>query len=192
MEVVKRFVARSAAELDEISGRAHDGVFDPEELRFDDEAAVVELPFANEPHDVEPRIPAAVHVRSTWRYEEYALPFIRAVLTVHEATALRAPDPDDMDELIGIRYDEERGLVCIWTGMLIDVIEIDVDALHVELAVTDEIQSVKRRRVGRLHPWDSTSNWPAACEAELKARILAREGPAPAPHEVSAIVRREA
>jgi hypothetical protein len=189
MTIVKQLVAESSEELEELSWRTHDAEFDPAELAFDATAQIVTVPFIQEPRDVADGVPASVHVRSTWRFEEYAVPFLRCSLLIHNASDLRVPTDfeEEAGALTSVSVDEGDGTVRVWAN--VDKLEVVTSRLRVELVITDEIADVRRRRVGRGRRWDSTMSWPADRRDGMRALVRGHQGPPPQLHEVSSIVR---
>jgi hypothetical protein len=179
MTIIKHILARSPAELEKISWRTHDAEFDPSQIVFDADRHIVSLSSVQEPCDIEDGLPASAPVRSTWRFEEYAVPFLRCSLTIHEASALRVPDEvqDEASGLLSVDLAEADGVVRVWTDL--GKIDLDVTQLHVELAISDDLADVRLRRVGRSRRWDSTTHWPPGRQRRMKALVLQREGPPP-------------
>jgi hypothetical protein len=166
----------------------HDAEFDPDMMKFDPVRGVVEIEFEQEPRDLASGIPASALVRSTVPFEEYAVPFLRYRFVAQTATELRCSDDvkEAAYELTAAEFAAKADMIRVQTNW--GWIEIPVAQLNVTLEITDEIVTVRRRRVGRRPRWDSTTRWHGEQQDRMRALVLEPHD-APALHEVSAIVR---
>jgi hypothetical protein len=57
--------------------------------------------------------------------------------------------------LLEVGYDEAARIVNVDVGTPFNGLVVTVEALHVEVAVTDDVASVRTRKVGRFLPWQS-------------------------------------
>jgi hypothetical protein len=151
--LVKRIDAIDEATLADVSGWTHDGHLLAHDLDVTDGVVVVE--FEQEPLESVLSLPNAEFIRRTWWWSEYRLPFVRCRLYVEQARRARATDPDSTGTLLGVRWKPSASRVEIHTTM--GPIAVDVDALKVRLEITDDVVTVRRRRVGRLLSFASTS-----------------------------------
>jgi hypothetical protein len=157
--VIKRLAATDPDALPEISGWLHDAYFDTANLTFDERDGTVTILLEQEPLEHHQQLPSPEHIRKTALYDEFAMPYLRCILRIAGASSLRLPeDAELLSMLLGLRYDPAgRVRVQVDTAEWID---IAVDHLDVELEITDTIEQIRRRRVGRGLRWDSTSNRP--------------------------------
>lgn len=186
MAIVKSLLAATPVELVEVSWRVHDAEFDRADVAFDPGAAEVLLEFEQEPRDIADGLPASALVRCTRRVNEYAVPFLRCRLLVSNALDVSDDLGEEASELSSVDFDQQTKAFRVWTNW--GRLEIRVTALCVRLEITDEVLSVRRRRVGRAPRWDLTTRWRREQEDQMRALVLEPHEP-PALHEVSAITR---
>jgi len=153
-------VATDAEALADISTRLHRARCDPRAMTLDVVTRALVLPLSQEPFGAGGLTPR--HLRRTWLYDEYELPFLEHRLIVHGAGRVRSRNPLDMPVSIcvadvvhhpareAIRVELSDG------GWL----EVPVRSVFVELEVTDRVAATMRRRVGRLIPYDTTFEAP--------------------------------
>jgi hypothetical protein len=158
--LLEHVVAIDGEALADVSTRLHGARCNPRLATLDVVTRALVLPLTQEPFGaggLEPR-----HVRRTWLYDEYELPFLEHRLIVHGAGRVRSRDPLDMPVSVyvadvvhypaidAVRIEFNDG------GWL----EIPVRSVFVELEVTDRVTATMRRRIGRLIPYDTTFEAP--------------------------------
>jgi hypothetical protein len=152
--VLLTLTARTPEDLGPLDGWLHDAYFEYEEIAFDQGSQVVAIPFAQEAGNAIPSPLASEHLRRTWRYEDWRIPFFRGSLTVRDAAGF------DQDEsgtgepgmLGGISYSDGALRVATVTG---PALVIPVGRLDLELALGEEVSFWVRRRIGR---WTSAES----------------------------------
>jgi hypothetical protein len=158
MAVVNTRRATSAAELRQID-RTHDAYFDPDAIRFDPDTRVLSIPFDQEALPDDELVPKSEVVKVTRRGRVERVPFLKCVLELHgvESWALGSDGRDEPGMLMGIEWNAGEGEVRVGTvtGPLISA---TVNALDVEIVVTDEVALVVERRHGRWWVSDTTRN----------------------------------
>jgi hypothetical protein len=107
------------------------------------------------------------HLRRTWLYDEYELPYLEHRLIVHGAGRVRSRDPLDLPVSVYVsdvvHYPAIDALrVEFHDGSWL---EVPVGSVFVELEVTDRVTATMRRRVGRLIPYDATYEAPPRKDA---------------------------
>lgn len=158
--LLEHVVVTDAEALADVSTRVRGARCAPRTATLDVVSRAFVLPLTQEPFGaggLEPR-----HLRRTWLYDEYELPFLEHRLIVHGAGRVRSRDPLDLPASVyvadvvhypaidAVRIEFNDG------GWL----EIPVRSLFVELEVTDRVAARMRRRVGRLIPYDTTFEAP--------------------------------
>jgi hypothetical protein len=85
------------------------------------------------------------------------MPYVRCRLRIRRASSWSVPAGDFVghDLLAGVDWDAKSATVEVSTGW--GPIAVVAEQLDVELEITDEVVSVRRRRVGRILPFDSTT-----------------------------------
>ena len=157
MTVVATIDATHVDSLVTVSGWAHDAHL----LSAAPDLAVhdgqVSIEFQQEPLDNELDLPRREFVRRSWWATEYRLPFVRCRLMVASARSIVVPNGDLLgdDTLLGVSWNAKKSRVDVDTGW--GPIAVNVGALNVRLEITDEVVSVRRRRVGRLLSFDATA-----------------------------------
>ena len=158
MTVIKTYSATDPDQLEEISGWAHDALLVDDAIDHLPDERVVEIRFEQEPLDPAPGLPRPEEVGRSWWSIEYRMPFVLCRLRVRGATGAPAIPADTAagpGSLLGIRWDATASRVRVELDD--DAITVPADALDVRLDVTDEVVSIRRRRVGRrIIRFDST------------------------------------
>lgn len=158
--LLDHLVATDGEALDAISARLHDADCAPRSMTLDVVTRALVLPLQQEPFGaggMEPR-----HLRRTWLYDEYELPFLEHRLIVHGAGRVRTRDPLDVPDSVSVAavvHYEAIGAIRVEFGDG-GWVEIPVESILVELEVTDRVAATMRRRVGRLIPYDTTFEAP--------------------------------
>ncbi len=154
--------ATSADELREIAGWVHDAYFAWEEVDFDREAAVVTVPFQQEPtHEAEcGQAGARLVKRGRFGRHVYRAPFVRCTLTIRRAQTCAIDDlgRDEPGMLTVVEADGASGGVLI-EAMTGPDVRVRADAIEVEIAMSDELAFHIRRAVwfGESdRPWRSS------------------------------------
>jgi hypothetical protein len=157
--VVKRIAtAEDGPLLNDISGWAHDAELLAARCRFDRKARSVALAFEQEPLDTQLALPQPALTGRSWCASTYRLPFVLCRLHIQRANRWTVPGGSlDPTSLTGVQWAGKESAVVVHTTF--GPISVFVDALDVALEITDEIVSVRKRRVGRLLAlrFDSTS-----------------------------------
>lgn len=81
--------AASAEALDQIGGWVHDAHFDWELVAFDPDVGRVTIPFQQEPDAEECGQPGPQLIARAGHRRRYRVPFVRGLLTIGHATALK-------------------------------------------------------------------------------------------------------
>jgi hypothetical protein len=140
----RRAVARTRAELAEVSALIHDADFDADRIDFDEAAARIVVRFAQERGGAPPEPP----LRRTWLYDEYRVPFHAGTLTIEHVSGACFPKRfGAMEMLVGVDYDEGRRRLRLDAY---DVVDIAVERLEVSAELTDAVAFEVRRRRYRL------------------------------------------
>ena len=165
MIVVRHLTASDPEALEAISGWTHDASFLPEHFAFDRSEGTVLVGFEQEPLERDIGLPAPELVRESWWASTWRMPFVLCLLRVRRATGCTQP-PEELEDgsMLGVEWDPVRSVVTVHSGF--GRIDFPVEALDVELDITDKVSSVRRRRVGKVLPYDSTSRfewrWPGS------------------------------
>jgi hypothetical protein len=153
--VLRTIRACDPVALEEVSGWAHDGDLLIDDRTFERAAGTLILPFEQEPLGGVSGLPQPELVSESRWAREYRMPYLRCVLRIHRAEGCDADWDGVGPSLLGLFWDAQKSELVVHTGA--EPIRARVTALEVELDITDEIVSVRRRRNGRLLPFDSTS-----------------------------------
>jgi hypothetical protein len=157
--------AESTQDLAEIAGVIHDSWFDIDDVEHHATAQTLVIPFAQEwdgpPLRDDPEwrdAPKPEPTRTTWRYREEHVPFMRGVLRI---AAVEAADIDrhagDAAMLLDTRYDADTRLVTV-EGVSGDL-RARVQQLDVTAELVNEVALVVRRRRGLLGGASDTPLW---------------------------------
>jgi hypothetical protein len=147
--VAQHLTVTSRAELGRITLVIHDAYFDSGAIVHDEQAARLVIPFEQEHVDWTGE-PPWEHVRTTWLYDEYRVPFMTGRLTIHHVTGIESDRDwagDGPEQLVSMDYDEARGRVTVdaWSKL-----RVTVERLEVEAHLTDEMTRLMRRRTYRF------------------------------------------
>ena len=154
--VVKHIKATGFEALEEISGWIHDAELIVDECRFEESCGRVILAFEQEPLDPALDLPPPEFVSQSWWATEYRMPYLRCCLRVNGVTAYVKgwEDLELSGLLLGVGWKADESTLVVHSDC---PIRVPTSRLDVELEITDEIVSVRKRRVGRLISFDSTS-----------------------------------
>ena len=147
--------AKSAGDLNEISGVIHDAWFDIDDVAYDQAAGSLCIAFAQDWKQLPEAqargdAPAAQLVRRTWRYTEEHVPFARGDLRIEHVVAVRTDEAmGDAGMLLGVSYDQSaRRLIVegVSGSLMASIKRLGVTAeLH-----ADQVAVYVRRRRGLL------------------------------------------
>jgi hypothetical protein len=148
--------AEFADDLAELGGVVHDAWFDIDGVVHDEACQTLVIPFAQEwewgPMLEDPAWPDAPKpelTRTTWRYREERVPFMRGTLRIADVESV-AIDKGARDAamLLGIRYDSTTRSITVEgvSGNLL----VRVQRLHVTVEFLPEVVLYVRRRHGRF------------------------------------------
>ena len=157
MAVVQTITAGDERSLEQISDWAHDADLLVDRSRLEESTGTAHFAFEQEPLDSELALPERVLVGQSWWSSRYRLPFILCRLRIEGAMSWSGPWDyiGDCPSLLGVRWDAKKPAVLVHTTW--GEIAVATGALDVTLEITDEIVSMRNRRVGRIVPFDSTS-----------------------------------
>jgi len=155
---MKNLRARTSEQLEEISGWTHDAELLEDRTSFDAKQRTVEIRFEQELLEGgDGAMPRRSFVARSWWSTEYRVPFVLCRLRVRSALG-PASVPAEMDvgdlSLLGTRWEPGAEQVTVFASW--GRIEVPVDELDVELEITDEVVTMRRRWVGRIVPWTLT------------------------------------
>jgi hypothetical protein len=156
-DVVKAITATTAAELREISDWTHDAFLVAAGITYSRHQELVEVRFQQEPLDRALPLPQRQLAGKSWWATDYRLPYVLCRLRIRDAVAdpTTPTDLDDEDTLVGVDWHAQTATLSIHTA--IGPIRVRARQLSAELLITSHIVSIRRRRVGRVIPYDSTS-----------------------------------
>lgn len=160
-----RWRATSRAELEQIGGWVHDAYFEWEDVGHDPSTGVVTVPFQQEPSSEEEcgQPGARLVAHRPLGASVYKVPFVRCTATLRHATACvvdgRHRDDPGMLDVIEAGASASEIVFAPVTG---PEIRAWVDAIDVEIEMTDEIVFYVRRVTGRLAATDSRWEDPPA------------------------------
>ncbi|HKP91787.1 MAG TPA: DUF2948 family protein [Thermoleophilaceae bacterium] len=129
------------ARLDEVEAQIHDCPFEPDDVRFDEPARTLTIPFRRYGWDQERRV-GGTPIRA-----DYEFPWRRSFLRVLHATAVRIDDRAQVgtSELLGVEYRADPPTVRLHS-MPDHEVEVAVDALAVAVEHTGEVLGSGRRQ----------------------------------------------
>jgi hypothetical protein len=106
--VLLTLTARTPEDLGLLGGWLHDAYFEHEEITFDQGSQVVAIPFAQEAGNAMRSPLASEHLRRTWRYEDWRIPFFRGSLTGRDAAGFDQDESGtgEPEMLGGISYSD--------------------------------------------------------------------------------------
>jgi hypothetical protein len=156
--IVKAITATTAAELRQISDWTHDAfLLAANGITYSRQHELVEVRFQQEPLDRALALPQRQLARKSWWATDCRLPYVLCRLRVRGVVA----DPttptglDSEETLVGVDWDAQTATLRIHTA--IGPIRVRARQLRAELLITSHIVNIRRRRVGRVIPYDSTS-----------------------------------
>jgi hypothetical protein len=156
--------ATTAEHVREVGGWVHDAHFDWERITFDVTTGVVTVPFQQEPTTEEECGQAGQQLVARGRLGSwiFRVPFVECRLSIGMARACLIQDHEREDPgmLDHVDFDADRGAVRVAT-VVGPEITVPVDALDVEIVMTDKLAFFIRRvsAGGRAH---ADSRWPDA------------------------------
>jgi hypothetical protein len=155
-QVVHTIMATTPAQLEAISSYSHDGFLLADAIAYTAQDERVEIRFQQEPLDPALPLPRREPVRESWWATEYRVPYLLCRLRVQHVLGRPTPiDAVEEESLLGIGWDTAAATLNVTTATR--EIRLRTRQLNAELLITATITSARRRRIGRLIPWDSTS-----------------------------------
>ena len=126
------------AGIEEIDQVIHGCFFDPEQINFDGASSTLNLHFTRETFE------QSKLLKDRWLVREWQVPIRQCVLRIHKVVDYRIEDHERIGryDLLGLKFDSERGLMVIKTGIPIRI-EVTVQAFEVEVEETDRIVEQK-------------------------------------------------
>ena len=140
--------ARTPEQLVEVTGVIHDHFFCVDRIMFDQAAGLVTIPF------LLPLEEQSRRAKNLWLLEKVIVPRVESAMLIYEATGYRLVDTEqvgcyDFNEL---RYDQERGMIVILTGIPL-ALEVDVTDVHVVVRIGEKtVDEVSQWQVGGWLP----------------------------------------
>lgn len=158
--LLDHLVATDGDALADVSTRLHGARCAPREMTLDAVTRALVLPVQQEPFGaggMQPR-----HLRRTWLYDEYELPFLEHRLIVHGVGRVRTRDPLDLPVSVYVADVVHYAAIDAIRIEFNDGgwVEVPVASVFVELEVIDRVAATMRRRIGRLIPYDTTFEAP--------------------------------
>ena len=139
-------LAEDERSLREISGAVHDAYFDSAAIEHSAEEGTVTIPFHQEGWSDGPGADSRL-VAETWRFREYRVAFFHGTLTVRHVRTVAQPEGwDHSGMLLGVHFKSAASEVRVCA---VDCLRLTVDALHVAVAISENVAGYVRRRSGK-------------------------------------------
>ncbi len=139
-------LAEDERSLREISGAVHDAYFGSPAMKHSADERTVTTPFQQEGWPDGPRADLRL-VAESWRFREYRVAFFHGTLTVRHVRTVAQPNGwDDSGMLLGVHFENAASEVRVCA---LDCLRLTVDALQVEVAISDNVAGYVRRRSGK-------------------------------------------
>lgn len=139
-------LAEDERSLRDASGAVHDAYFDSAAMKHSADERIVTIPFQQEGWRDGPRADRSL-VAETWRFREYRVAFFHGTLTVRHVRTVAQPEGwDHSGMLLGMHFKSAASEVRVCA---VDCLRLTVDALDVEVVISENLAGYVRRRSGK-------------------------------------------